>query len=159
VDWRSTHLTLVLDVDSPADHAWGEELQSAGVSARMGWTPNRTFAVRYSPPLSRAAASWTPYPLGNSSRLGYTRQVYDTFWFDTWLPSHAKQSDLLGVLDVDSPLLAFVVPQALLLPDGRLHLPALTPSHYSADSELLGMPGWLDLMWTDTMPKARLVHT
>jgi hypothetical protein len=146
VDWRFTHFTLVLDDESREDHAWGDELLANLSSA---WN----FSVRYAPPLSDKAKTYTTY-----KNPGYARQIYDTFFFDTWLPAWARASDLLGVLDVDSPLLTVTSPKAmLLLGNGAgtpmIGMPYTVPPHFSDDRLLLGERVEFDTMYTDTMPK------
>ena len=170
VDWRHTHVTVVLDDESPADHAWGAEL--------LERYAHRPFAVRYAPAPPAAVTDARPFarcrshPLsvaagggkGNSS--GYTRQLYDTFFLDTYLPPASSDLDVVGIMDVDSPLFSLLTPSAVLL-DGDAIIPRVAhyppgAAHqfYKGDAPLLGgAVEVVDTMFTDTGPQFFFVGT
>jgi hypothetical protein len=153
VDWRTTHVTVVLDAESAADHAFGEKLL-----VRYAGKP---FAVRYAELPSNGELDFKPFWVngGKFNTTGYTRQLWDTFWLDTWLPRDAGPDDLLGILDTDAQLSGLLVPRAYLDSNGRIFQPALQGDHFDGDQHLLGEPAPYDAMWTDTMPQIYYVST
>ena len=175
VDWRVTSFTLVLDADSDADHAWGAALAAGafkGLPADVRYAalpPDEVLAHR---PFDEPHITMTDHQRYKTA--GYTRQLWDTFWLDTWLPADAADGDVLGVVDTDAPLLAFLTPAALLDGRGRLHVPVLNNStNYPGDADLFaagaapssstrsatgdstgnGLASVLDAMGTNIMPQ------
>ncbi len=64
---------------------------------------------------------------------------------DTWLPPYARPTDLLAILDTDSPLLTLFLPELLYVINGnmtgKVAIPVVEPNTYEHDDEtLLGGP-------------------
>lgn len=155
----SLQLVLVLDDDSYADHAWGEEL-----IASMEWKHAHSrgvFHVVYSPAVPEPVLRFRPFSSlgGKYASAGYTRQLWDTFFLDTMLPASTKPTvnDVIAIMDDDSPLRAVFAPSAILF--GPNHnvaiIPAKIQSHYFGDSILLNAShlSVLGVMETDAFPQ------
>ena len=92
-------------------------------------------------------------------RAGYTRQLYDTFFFDEWLPPDATPEDLLGVIDADTLFAAPVLP-ALYVTNGSLTIVSHARDMYKGNKHLLGVPSTAnDVMSVDAMPIVFFVGT
>lgn len=148
-------LTIVLDDESPGDHAWGDQL----MARYAAYVPY--FVVRYAvrPPAHILRVAPFLDLGGRYASEGYTRQLWDTFWLDTYLPPDARPDDLMAMFDTDAALNTVLDPALLLTPAGRLHPAALSPNHFLGDDVLLGWAVEHDTMWTDVMPAVWFVGT
>jgi len=121
--------------------------------------------VQYAAPLSAELLAVQPFVSSKNPAYrsaGYTRQLYDTFFADRWLPHGAQPDDLIGILDADSALLAVLAPSALL-EHGMLRRPFLVGKGeaYLGDKHFLGpgTPQRYNVMYTDAMPQLSFVGT
>lgn len=159
-DWRTTSFTLVLDGDADADRAWGAALAAGpffGYPAAVAFAPPPPPEVLAHRPF--AGHAHTTAVNSRYAGAGYTRQLWDTLWLDTWLPPGLAADDVVGIVDTDAPLVAFVVTAAVTDAAGRLRIPALNASrNFPGDVDLLRgrgpLPGGavLDVMGTNLMP-------
>jgi len=83
-----------------SDHVFGNQV--------LTWAKQRNFpiTVQYAQPPSTAVFAASPYKSESGTRIagpGYTRQLYDTFWFDLFAPKDALEIDIIGILDPDAP--------------------------------------------------------
>eukprot|EP00947_MAST-08B_sp_MAST-8B-sp1_P005956 g5956.t1 len=141
-------LTVVLDDESPRDHAYGTCLEASVPFVRVCYEPL--------PPDWRSVFHGTA-DLDNPStaRPGYDRQQWSTFYLDR----HVSE-DLIGVVDSDACLYSFLTRESVLAADGRVILRAMAggDDYYGeGDALALGINNskaelrW-DFMWTEKMP-------
>ena len=152
----SVHFTIILDSESSADRLMGKELDE--------WCKvvPRNCIVRYAEAPSNNILLARPFyhVFSRMNSSGYTRQLYDTFWLDKYLPPWARPGDLIALLDADSSLRAVIAPSALHQNNVLLR-PAMSPSHWKGEHHFLGEPVLLpyDVMWPDVMPQLFWVGT
>lgn len=139
LDWRDKHLTVVLDAESVSDHAWGEELLQ-----RFAGRPfNVTFSALPAPPADSLHLLTGFRFFGRRfASVGYHRQLFDTFFFDAFLPSFARDDDIIAICDVDAPLITVLPSAPTLLMRGldgmlALHQQALRKDFFQLDGPLI----------------------
>jgi hypothetical protein len=145
--------SFVFDDDSASDHLLGNQV--------LNWAEQRGFpiTVKYAKPPSTTILSASPYKSESGSRIagpGYTRQLYDTFWFDTFAPIDVQESDIIGILDPDAPFIApFVLSALVNVTDDSsiIKMPICSENGYPGDSNLLGSSTPYNLMSTGAMPQ------
>jgi len=151
--------SFVFDDESASDHLLGNQV--------LNWAENRGFpiTVQYAKPPSAEILSASPYKSERGTRIagpGYTRQLYDTFWFDTYAPEDAIESDVIGILDPDAPFIApFVLSALVNVTDDSsiIKVPFCGEDGYPGDSKLLGFSTPYNIMGTGAMPQLFRVNT
>ena len=124
--------------------------------------------VLYAPPPPEAVLR-SPFPFENERKgshkryatKGYTRQLWDTFVLDLYLPAHATPDDILGITDVDAPFTAPLLHAGALL-DRRGKLVRVTsgkPTLYGGDALFIKERAPLDSMMALQMPQVFWVRT
>jgi hypothetical protein len=150
--------TFVFDDESSSDHLLGNQV--------LKWANARDYpiTVLYAQPLSPAILSASPYKSDKGTRIagsGYTRQLYDTFWFDTFVPEDALETDVIGILDADAPFIAPFVLSALVnvSHDISIKIPVCDNDRWPGDSIFLGSSIPYDSMGTGAMPQLFYMKT
>jgi len=168
LDLTRYHLVIILDEESPADHDWADEL-AALFSAYIPMNENGGVHIRFSSLPTDDVLAEAPYRevvhlTPRYSTPGYTRMVYDQFFFDTFLPQNMfLPSDNLYIVDADGPLFGFFLPIYDIFCGGHI-TPPLFPSdsHWEGDKILLRRPDReiiYDTMWTDAFPQPYRLST
>jgi hypothetical protein len=205
-DFRQTRtFRFVFDNESPADHEVGTRVQQ--------WADARGFpiTVGYADPPRQAVLLASPYKSegGRIAGPGYTRQLFDTFFFDEFptvprtekngsssSPSSSSSSpppeperrlnysdplgsrdpaildtDIIGILDADSPFVAPAVLSAYLQPPrGATTAEDWSPwlirlcglsknAGWPGDTTLLGEPSNFNFMGAGMMPQLFFAST
>lgn len=136
-------MTLVLDDDVAANHAWATNLAQ---------TPaNFVEKIAYAALPSNHATLFDGIGRGFAKSSGYDRNQWNNFHSDEYADSSAK---ILAVVDSDTCIHTLITPDDFLTPDGRIIIHAATGgSHWPAgDTLALGFAPKYDLMWTDIFP-------
>ena len=171
--------TIILDNESIKDHEFGDMLLNIGNEKGF------PFRIQYIDPPSDTILHAAPYGglSPRESSPGYTRQLYDTFWFDKYLPSTAdKENDIIGIFDVDAALVSVLTFKELIklntttttstasnkLRDKYIiHQPVMLPDKWVGDKYILGLAdnneaydlmsvnSFPQLLWIDTFVKCR----
>ena len=128
VDWRTTHLSILLDSESAADRAWGETL-----TARFAGRP---VDIVYVEPPPKSIHELKAFSGGKYGTPGYHRQLWDTFHFDLYLPNGAAAHDVVGVFDMDAPLMTVIPPATVIVRPGGV----LRQQCKKGDGYVLGGP-------------------
>ena len=134
LDWRDTHLTFILDDESPADHAWGAELELRFAG--------RSFRVVYAAPRAASDPASTLHLLtgfhfhgGRYGTASYHRMLVDTFYLDEYLPD-ARADDVVAICDLDAPFTSMLpTAEALLMP--TLRQQAKSVDYFALDGAIL----------------------
>jgi len=156
---KTDTFSFVFDDESASDHLLGNQV--------LNWAENRGFpiTVQYAKLPSATILSASPYKSEKGTRIagpGYTRQLYDTFWFDTYAPEDAIESDVIGILDPDAPFISpFVLSTLINVTDDSsiIKVPLCDEDGYPGDSKLLGSSTPYNLMGTGAMPQLFRVNT
>ena len=156
VDWRTTHLTVVLNANDTNDAAFAVWLRNrlayAGDNMSIKFAELAPPAVLASAPNARDGSRY--------AGPGYTQQLFDTLLLDTWMPPTARPNDLIGILDCDSPLLTMLAPRQLLDASGkRIRRVVLSSDVYSGDALLPTAITKYNAMSTEAMPQVHWVGT
>lgn len=136
-------MTLVLDDDVAANHAWATNLAQ---------TPaNFVEKFAYAALPSNHATLFDGIGRGFAKSSGYDRNQWNNFHSDEYADSSAK---ILAVVDSDTCIHTLITPDDFLTPDGRIIIHAAPGgSHWPAgDTLALGFAPKYDLMWTDIFP-------
>jgi hypothetical protein len=134
-DFRHARLTFLLDEESAADHAVGEDLVK--LVGPLG------AHVAYAPPPPDRVLNASPFKAGHDRYAGpgYARQLYDTFRLDTLLPAGTVGPyDVIGILDADSPLNSVLYMPSYLDAEDRVHHPSVGVDFWPGTPTLLGLP-------------------
>ena len=155
---ESDSFTFVFDNESSSDHVLGNQV--------LTWASQRDFpiTIKYADSPSAAVLSSSPYKSESGTRIagpGYTRQLYDTFWFDTFIPVDSLETDIIGILDPDAPFIAPFVLSALMnvTRDIVIKIPVCGQDGYPGDSIFLGSSTPYNSMVTGAMPQLFYVKT
>lgn len=146
------NITVILDDENPADHAFGET-----IIARLGYLGVK---VIYASPPPSSVLSSSPYKIESPTRIsgpGYLRQLYDTFMMDNFVP-FASDTDIIGILDADAPLISLLTPSVLWNTNQKLLFhPVAKVDIWRGDNIMLGgKPGETcpyDSMRVNSMPQ------
>jgi len=168
LDLTRYHLVIILDAESPEDHEWAAELATM-FAAYMPMNESGGVHIGFSLLPSSAVLAEAPYREvahinPRYSTPGFTRMVYDQFFFDSYLPSNLfLPFDNLYIVDADGPLFSFFLPIYDTFCGGRI-TPPLFPSasHWKGDEILMKRPDGgvkYDTMWTDAFPQAYRLST
>jgi hypothetical protein len=150
--------SFVFDDESASDHLLGNRV--------LNWSEQRGFpiAVQYAKPPSAAILSASPYKSDSGTRIagpGYTRQLYDTFWFDTYAPDDANETDVIGILDPDAPFIAPFVLSTLfnVTEHSIIKVPVCGQDIWPGDKMFLGSLTPHNHMGTGAMPQLFYIQT
>ena len=99
---------------------------------------------------------WTaPFRADRGSRMAgpcYTRQLFDTFLLDAWLPPGAADTDALVLFDTDSPPVAVLALSAVVRPGEPLLTPMMRRKDWHGTATFLGESAEWTSMQINVMP-------
>jgi len=140
VNKKDFDFTIVLDNENAHDHLIGTCLVQNGYNV-----------VYEDLPLDHEKIFRGTAFGGSYGRPGYDRQQWWTFYLD-----QHTDADLIGVMDADSMVYAYLARSSIYDQDARILLRAATGDHYQNDPLALKSTRtasqFLDFMWTDRNP-------
>lgn len=141
VNKKDFDFTIILDSEIEHDHLIGTCLVQNGYNVVYEDLP-----VNHQKMFHGTAFEGTGY-----ARPGYDRQQWSTFYLD-----QHTDADLIGVMDADSMVYAYLARSSIYDQDARILLRAATGDHYKNDplalNSIRNASQLLDFMWTDRNP-------
>ena len=135
VDPEKFPLLVILDEESPKDKRWGQQLVHSDSNIYVAYEPfaGDVLNVR---------------PFGPPKSVGYTRQLYSTFFFDLH-----TDADVIGVVDTDTEFSTFLTYDTIFDSLGRILQAELHGDEfYPGDALCLGEHVNKSTMNTEVMP-------